>query len=1166
MDEALIWKILGLEPTRDEEQIKARYHELLLGVNPEDDPEGFKRLRQAFEGAIELARKSEEEETKDEGPKDEIDLWLDRIQDIYWYKDTRNDPEAWQEAFQDPVCVALDTALEARERFLVFLMSHNYLKNEIWKMIDKEFNIVADQQELLEYFPKDFLDFICYQIETKNFFTYDQLEVLGLDEAEIQLDSYIGGYLRLKTQIDREEFEDNLWQKLEDLKAYQVYHPYEDVERVRLYIQDKRIEEAAALLPKLEELAEEDPYIGFWTGRIYSDLENHEKAYEYWKRVTEDHPKHYISYFAKVEMIRYYMKQQDYLTAKDRIMDLLEVNGRDEGVLALMREVNVPLIEYYHDLAKQEPENKKHAIEACWCMFQNEMFQETIQELDALQLQPEEEEYYDYVNMKGRCFLGLEQYEEAIQYLLQWEECRKNLVDDGSDKYKKRQSREGFIKSAIGAAYQNLKKFEEAETYLKEGIQLEKDKGIRHSFMDRLALLYYDNEQYERCIDTCTEIVEEDPGYYPAYLRRQQAYYNMQNGQGVVDDYYNAIRIYAKHYKPYLLAARVFCMFRQYEDAKKVLETAKEQEVEHEMLKFYEIRALRNLARSEEEHSQVMELCQQLKQELKEKKLKQKEAELSESEVVETELWNDRVPKDEVDWSELAFEEILICMNLEDNDAAMELISTELKKGNQDYRLHWVKADIHQMKKEYEAALAEYDLLDQEMPNNPDIDFNKGLCLKKLGKTEAALQAFQTTLKKDDKHSRANFELMRIYEQWFNDYELKWTYGAALKHINAQLELVPDAYYYIERGLLYMDNYNMDQSIADYKKALELEPDNVYAYNNIGYVLRVKGEYEEAISYFKQSIEHMKGAQTLLPYTNMAKCYEAIYQPERGIEVLKEAAKIFPKSASIYKNLAELYLYIRDFNMAQKMYEEAKEKEFLSECGFYKSVVKGCMLANDTKAAKEYFKRWLDYTKKNTKDNSNYVWEKRMEALGQLGSFYFYQRDLKQAAKYLEEAVKIAVKYDFYYAWEGRTLALAYKMMNLHDKARAMASQTMESMILSNHIPKKLRDQESENPETEFAFLSYRPLAASRLNQFGLFHLCMGDWDRAVQYAQKSQGIPKCKGCAHEICSDALLTLAYIAEIQGDLPKALELYKQTLKYNPTDEEAMMTIQTLQKRL
>ena len=57
-----IFGILGIEETRDEDEIRAAYRKLLLAANPEDDAEGFKRLRRAYEEAVEYARTPANEE------------------------------------------------------------------------------------------------------------------------------------------------------------------------------------------------------------------------------------------------------------------------------------------------------------------------------------------------------------------------------------------------------------------------------------------------------------------------------------------------------------------------------------------------------------------------------------------------------------------------------------------------------------------------------------------------------------------------------------------------------------------------------------------------------------------------------------------------------------------------------------------------------------------------------------------------------------------------------------------------------------------------------------------------------------------------------------------------------------------------------------------------
>lgn len=75
MERQLVFHVLGIDETKDEQEIKNAYRSLLKTANPEDDPEGFKRLREAYEEALRLAKQPEEEEEKE---KTEIDLWVDR--------------------------------------------------------------------------------------------------------------------------------------------------------------------------------------------------------------------------------------------------------------------------------------------------------------------------------------------------------------------------------------------------------------------------------------------------------------------------------------------------------------------------------------------------------------------------------------------------------------------------------------------------------------------------------------------------------------------------------------------------------------------------------------------------------------------------------------------------------------------------------------------------------------------------------------------------------------------------------------------------------------------------------------------------------------------------------------------------------------------------------
>ena len=62
MEKELVFQILGINELHDERAVKIAYMQKLKVTNPEDDPEGFRRLREAYEKAIELLQSEGEEE------------------------------------------------------------------------------------------------------------------------------------------------------------------------------------------------------------------------------------------------------------------------------------------------------------------------------------------------------------------------------------------------------------------------------------------------------------------------------------------------------------------------------------------------------------------------------------------------------------------------------------------------------------------------------------------------------------------------------------------------------------------------------------------------------------------------------------------------------------------------------------------------------------------------------------------------------------------------------------------------------------------------------------------------------------------------------------------------------------------------------------------------
>ncbi|MDO4640726.1 MAG: J domain-containing protein [Neisseria sp.] len=66
------WQILNISPTNDERAIKRAYAKLLKTTRPDDDAEGYQRLRQAFDDALSIAPYIEDEDEVDDESVDEV--------------------------------------------------------------------------------------------------------------------------------------------------------------------------------------------------------------------------------------------------------------------------------------------------------------------------------------------------------------------------------------------------------------------------------------------------------------------------------------------------------------------------------------------------------------------------------------------------------------------------------------------------------------------------------------------------------------------------------------------------------------------------------------------------------------------------------------------------------------------------------------------------------------------------------------------------------------------------------------------------------------------------------------------------------------------------------------------------------------------------------------
>lgn len=132
---------------------------------------------------------------------------------------------------------------------------------------------------------------------------------------------------------------------------------------------------------------------------------------------------------------------------------------------------------------------------------------------------------------------------------------------------------------------------------------------------------------------------------------------------------------------------------------------------------------------------------------------------------------------------------------------------------------------------------------------NPTAHLIRAFCLKEANDTIGMLRMLQLVIDQNPKEKKAYLELGYFYQERLNPLAIQY-YQNALnidprdKEINYNL------------AKLYQDLGDLDASIQQYNTILTFDPQNVLAFNNIGYInLFYLDNYDEAIAYFTKAID-----------------------------------------------------------------------------------------------------------------------------------------------------------------------------------------------------------------------------------------------------------------------------------------------------------------------
>lgn len=600
---------LGIQATKDEKEVKKAYRSKLHTVNPEDDPDGFKKLRKAYEEALEYTRQKEETEEKHLSPVEDFILRCEQLYNDFY---RRIEEKEWDSLFSEDICISLESGEEVRQRFLIFLMEHFRLPTEVWKKIDQTFSISGNRKELLEMFPEPYVDFLQQVVRYNGALNYDLFE----GTAGTDVDDYIEHYHRLRQYADM-GMQKEAWEEyhlIED--TYTIYHPYTELEKARLLYSEEDKEkqaEGGRIFRSLAQKYPQEERIVCCYGKYRQEKEQWEGMTALYDAVLEAHPHSFLARTGRMESV---LHEGHYREAREAILDLLEESPVDERLVADLNKANVYVIRELEPEYKEGTLDQEHLMELAWCYYQNSRFEDGIALLDSFV--PDDAHYLDYHNLKGRIFLTINKDKEALEHLVPWLHAIQNLRPDGTKKTTRQMARLGYAYYTIASAKADLilegqeGSLSEVMDYIEKAVAAEKDFSQKVSYYHTAADIWRRKKEYAKMFDICDKIINLDPQYYPAYLLRQEACLYLGRYQEVLNDYHRATALYPYHARPYCTLMRMYLMFGENDKVKEILDLAEKNEVKSDELELLRARYIAIRAKGREDLEKALSILNNL--------------------------------------------------------------------------------------------------------------------------------------------------------------------------------------------------------------------------------------------------------------------------------------------------------------------------------------------------------------------------------------------------------------------------------------------------------------------------------------------------------------------------------------------------------------------------
>jgi tetratricopeptide (TPR) repeat protein len=206
--------------------------------------------------------------------------------------------------------------------------------------------------------------------------------------------------------------------------------------------------------------------------------------------------------------------------------------------------------------------------------------------------------------------------------------------------------------------------------------------------------------------------------------------------------------------------------------------------------------------------------------------------------------------------------------------------------------------------KDYPKAEAEADAAVKKFPKDRTVSDTRASVLSDMGKTDAAAAEARRLM--DGKNDReVDLNLADIYEKSKNFGEMAKALDAAAALSKTSQEKQDVAF---RRGAMYERMKNYAEAEAEFRKVLDMNPDNDAALNYLGYMLADRNvRLEEARDMVSKAVSHAPTSGAYLD--SLGWVYFRLNKLPEAEDKLREALRYMSRDPTVHDHLAEVYFH-----------------------------------------------------------------------------------------------------------------------------------------------------------------------------------------------------------------------------------------------------------------